>query len=203
VEDRPPGWSPSPRRATAAASQLIAAASLERVEGSISYPDLIETWAMLESVDRWVGLPDGLWPDRADDLDPGVRPAFERGATLSVREYAAALTRRKEIELDLADLFSRIDVLLTPTSAMPAFAAEGPMPTEVDGRPVPRGGAVPFAMLANLYGLPACWVPAGRSSGGLPIGLQVVGSRHADDVVLRLARVLEQVRPWPRWAPSR
>ena len=72
----------------------------------------------------------------------------------------------------------------------------------MDGRPVPRGGAVPFAMLANLYGLPACSVPAGRSGAGLPIGLHVVGARHADDVVLRLARVLEQVRPWPRLAPS-
>jgi Asp-tRNA(Asn)/Glu-tRNA(Gln) amidotransferase A subunit family amidase len=186
----------------AAADELIGAAGLERVEVAMSYPDLIETWAMLESVDRWVGLPDGLWPDRADDLDPGVRPAFERGAAMSVREYAVALTRRKEIELELAELFSRIDVLLTPTSAMPAFAAEGPMPVEVDGRPVSRGGAVPFAMLANLYGLPACSVPAGRSGAGLPIGLHVVGSRHADDVVLRLARVLEHVHPWPRLAPS-
>jgi aspartyl-tRNA(Asn)/glutamyl-tRNA(Gln) amidotransferase subunit A len=57
-------------------------------------------------------------------------------------------------------------------------------------------------MLANLCGLPACSVPAGRSGAGLPIGLQVVGSRHADEVVLRLARVLEQVRPWPRLAQS-
>jgi aspartyl-tRNA(Asn)/glutamyl-tRNA(Gln) amidotransferase subunit A len=185
----------------AAATELVDAAGLERVEVDVSYPDLIETWAMLESVDRWVGLPAGLWPERADDLDPGVRPAFERGAAMGVREYAVALTRRREIELELAELFSRIDVLLTPTSAMPAFAAEGPMPTEVAGRPVPRGGAVPFAMLANLYGLPACSVPAGRSASGLPIGLHVVGSRHADEVVLRLARVLEQVRPWPRLAP--
>jgi len=185
----------------AAANALIGAAGLERVDVAVSYPDLIATWALLESVDRWVGLPEGLWPERADDLDPGVRPAFEHGSTMSVRDYAKVLTRRREIELDLARLFSEIDVLLTPTSAMPAFAAEGPMPTEVAGQPVSRGGAVPFAMLANLYGLPACSVPAGRSSDGLPIGLQIVGSRHADHVVLRLARVVELARPWPRLSP--
>jgi aspartyl-tRNA(Asn)/glutamyl-tRNA(Gln) amidotransferase subunit A len=185
----------------AAAAALIDAAGLERVDVAVSYPDLIATWALLESVDRWVGLPEGLWPERADDLDPGVRPAFEHGSTMSVRDYATVLTRRREIEFDLARLFSEIDVLLTPTSAMPAFAAEGPMPMEVAGQPVARGGAVPFAMLANLYGLPACSVPAGRSSDGLPIGLQIVGSRHADHVVLRLARLLELTRPWPRLAP--
>ncbi len=184
-----------------AAAELIAAAALTRVERDVSYPDLIQTWAMLESVDRWVAMPPGLWPERADDLDPGVRPAFEHGATMSVLDYAAVITRRREIEFELAELFTDIDVLLTPTSAMPAFAAEGPMPTELDGRRLPRAGAVPFAMLANLYGLPACSVPAGRTAGGLPIGLQIVGSRHADDVVLRLARLFEQHRPWPRLAP--
>ncbi|MEO5898622.1 MAG: amidase family protein, partial [Ilumatobacteraceae bacterium] len=205
------GWSPDlgfaivddeVRAATEAAAQaLIAAAGARAVEIAPSFPDLIPTWAMLESVDRWVGLADGLWPDRADDLDPGVRPAWESGSKMSVREYAVVLTRRREIENELADLFGRIDVLITPTSAIPAFAAEGPMPTELDGKRLPRGGAVPFAMLANLYGLPACSVPAGMTSGGLPIGLQIVGSRHADDVVLRLARLLEIARPWPRLAP--
>ena len=37
----------------------------------------------------------------------------------------------------------------------------------------------------------------------IPIGLHIVGNRHADDVVLRLAHVLEQSRPWPRHAPGR
>jgi aspartyl-tRNA(Asn)/glutamyl-tRNA(Gln) amidotransferase subunit A len=186
---------------TEAAGELIEAAGLTRVQRELSFPDLIQTWALLESVDRWVAMPAGLWPERADDLDQGVRPTFEHGATMSVLDYAAVVTRRRELEFELAELFSEIDVLLTPTSAMPAFAAEGPMPTELDGRRLPRAGAVPFAMLANLYGLPACSVPAGRTGGGLPIGLQIVGTRHADDVVLRLARIVEQTRPWPRLAP--
>lgn len=184
-----------------AAGDLIEAAKLERRDVALNFPDLIATWAMLESVDRWVAMPEGLWPDRADDLDPLVRPTFEYGAKMSVRDYAAVLTRRREIEFELANLFGRVDVVLTPMSAMPAFAAEGPMPTEVAGQKVPRGGAVPFAMLANLYGLPACSVPAGRSASGLPIALQIVGPRHADHVVLRLARILEQARPWPRLSP--
>jgi Asp-tRNA(Asn)/Glu-tRNA(Gln) amidotransferase A subunit family amidase len=184
-----------------AARALIAAAGMTMVDIDPHFDDLIATWAMCESVDRWVGLPPGLWPERADDLDPGVRPAFERTSTMSVVQYAAAMTRRREIEMELADLFDRIDVLLTPTSAITAFVAEGPMPTVINGQKAPLAGAVPFAMMANMWGTPAASVPAGVSSEGLPIGLHIVGSRHADDMVLRLARILEQTRPWPRHAP--
>ena len=60
---------------------------------------------------------------------------------------------------------------------------------------------VPFTMLANLCWNPACSVPAGLSSEGCRSGLQIIGRRHADDVVLRLARLFELARPWPRHAP--
>ena len=87
-----------------------------------------------------------------------------------------------------------MDVLLTPTTAVPAFPAEGP----------PPGGAMatPFTMLANLCWNPAISVPAGVTSEGLPVGLQIVARRHADELPLRLARLWEQTRPWPRFAPS-
>jgi aspartyl-tRNA(Asn)/glutamyl-tRNA(Gln) amidotransferase subunit A len=187
--------------AHAAADDLTAAARARRVDVDVCFDDLIATWAMLESSDRWVGLPAGLWPDRADDLDPNVRPAFERSETMTMPHYAAALTRRREIELALAQMFETIDVLLTPTSAIPAFAAEGPMPEVIDGRPAPLAGAVPFAMFCNMYGTPAVSVPAGLTADGLPVGIQIAGRRHADEVVLRMARILEQARPWPRHAP--
>ena len=60
---------------------------------------------------------------------------------------------------------------------------------------------VPFTMLANLCWNPACSVPAGLTAAGLPVGLQIMGRRHADDVVLRLARLFELAAPWPRHAP--
>lgn len=185
----------------AAARALIDAAGMTPVDIDVHLDDLIMIWAQCESVDKWIGMPPGLWPDRAADLDPGVRPSFERTHSLTVVEYAAAMTRRREIEAELAELFRTIDVLLTPTSAITAFAAEGPMPTVINGRTAPPAGAVPFAMMPNLWGTPAVSVPAGMSSDGLPIGLHIVGSRHADDVVLRLARLVEQTQPWPRHAP--
>ena len=62
------------------------------------------------------------------------------------------------------------------------------------------GNGLPFTMLANLGWHPAISLPAGLTAGGLPVGLQVMCRRHADEVVLRLARLYEQARPWPRVA---
>jgi aspartyl-tRNA(Asn)/glutamyl-tRNA(Gln) amidotransferase subunit A len=57
-------------------------------------------------------------------------------------------------------------------------------------------------MLTNLCWNPAISVPAGVTRDGLPVGLQIMTRRHADDVALRLARILEVARPWPRFAPG-
>ena len=105
------------------------------------------------------------------------------------------------IEHQLAAIFDEVDVLITPMSARPVFAAEGPMPTEIAGRDVHGGMAVIYAMLANFWGSPAMSVPAGVVDG-LPVGLQIMADRHRDDVCLRLARLYEQASPWPRHAPG-
>jgi aspartyl-tRNA(Asn)/glutamyl-tRNA(Gln) amidotransferase subunit A len=125
-----------------------------------------------------------------------------------VRTLVKPVRRRLQLEIEVAALFEQVDVLLTPTAAVPAFAAEGPPPATIAGEDmVERFGAaagamnVPFTMVANLCWNPACSVPAGTVSDGLPVGLQIMGRRHADDVVLRLARLFELARPWPRHAP--
>jgi aspartyl-tRNA(Asn)/glutamyl-tRNA(Gln) amidotransferase subunit A len=63
-------------------------------------------------------------------------------------------------------------------------------------------GSVPFTAPFNVSGQPAVSIPCGRSSDGLPIGLQVVGHRHDDLGVLACGLVAEQQRPWPGIAPA-
>jgi aspartyl-tRNA(Asn)/glutamyl-tRNA(Gln) amidotransferase subunit A len=123
---------------------------------------------------------------------------------MRVPQLAQAVQARHQLVADAARLFAEVDVLLSPTTAVPAFAAEGPPPDVIDGertRP-PGAGATPFTMLANLCWNPAVSVPAGTTSTGLPVGLQVVARRHTDEVPLRLARIWEQAQPWPRHAPA-
>jgi aspartyl-tRNA(Asn)/glutamyl-tRNA(Gln) amidotransferase subunit A len=60
----------------------------------------------------------------------------------------------------------------------------------------------PYSYPFNMTQQPAATVPAGFTAGGLPIGLQVVGPRHADATVLRACRAFEQARPWHARRPD-
>ena len=136
---------------------------------------------------------DGLaerWPDRAEELMRYTKQGVASSAEATAPKIGRIHRRRFDFEVAAAALFDAVDVVLTPTTAVPAFAAEGP----------PPGGAMstPFTMLANLCWNPATTVPCGFTADGLPVGLQIIAKRHRDDVALRLARISEQVTPWPR-----
>jgi aspartyl-tRNA(Asn)/glutamyl-tRNA(Gln) amidotransferase subunit A len=186
-----------------AAEALADAAGLVVDEEPVVLTDPVKTWLSAGAVDLWLAIEEDMWPAGADDLTAYAAMSLRQTEDYLLPRYAGALRRRQVLQDDVAQLFSEIDVLLLPTTAVPAFAAEGPPPSEIAGQPVGPAMATPFTMLANLCWNPAVSIPAGTSAEGLPIGLQVVGRRHADEVVLRLARIFEAVRPWPRTAPGR
>jgi aspartyl-tRNA(Asn)/glutamyl-tRNA(Gln) amidotransferase subunit A len=184
------------------AEELVKAAGLTFVDRTVGFTDALKVWLTAGTADLWTDLEPGMFPERAAEFTSIVRVGLERSQDVTVPQFARRLRWRKQLETEMAQLFADIDVLLTPTTALPAFAAEGPLPTEIAGQEVAPGMVVPYTMLANLCWNPAVSVPAGLSSDGLPLGLQITGRRHADDVVLRLARIFEQTRPWPRHAPA-
>ncbi len=188
--------------ARAGAETLVATAGLRRVEREVALPDPVATWMSAGAVDLWLDLEAGMWPAGADDVTIFVRRVLEITEEYPVPKYARTLQRRQELQEATAAMFEDVDVWLTPTTAVPAFAAEGPPPDRIAGRTVEPAMATPFTMLSNLTAGPACSVPAGVTADGLPVGLQIMGRRHADEVVLRLAALFEQAAPWARWAPA-
>jgi aspartyl-tRNA(Asn)/glutamyl-tRNA(Gln) amidotransferase subunit A len=188
--------------AEAAAETLISTAGLDRVARSVAFTDPVRVWLCAGALDLWLSSAERLdWPARADDFTRYTRFSLEQTVDRSVVSLVAAHKRRWLLEDEVADLFDDIDILLTPTTAVPAFAAGGPPPAAIDGRDVDGAMSVPFTMLANLCWNPACSLPAGRTRSGLPVGLQVMARRHRDDQVLRLARLYERAQPWDRLAP--
>jgi aspartyl-tRNA(Asn)/glutamyl-tRNA(Gln) amidotransferase subunit A len=109
---------------------------------------------------------------------------------------------RTELNRTLRGVFDRFDLLLTPTMPTEAFAAKGPPPTEIDGQPIPLLGAVAFTYPFNLSGHPAATVRVGLTNVGLPAGLQIIGPRHRDDLVLQAAYAYEQAYPWNDYWPD-
>ncbi|MFC3451214.1 amidase [Amycolatopsis speibonae] len=131
----------------------------------------------------------------AEMVDPGLRKVWEFGKTFSASDYLGANAERAALGIRMGEFHTRHDVLITPTLPIAAFEA---------GHEVPPGSGLsgwpdwtPFTYPFNMTQQPAISVPAGRTSGGLPVGLQIVGPRHSDDLVLAVAKLLEEVRPWP------
>lgn len=186
----------------AAALDLAEAAGLKLVERPVALTDPVKVWQTAGALDLWADLEPGMWPEWADDLGFENRFFLRSSEHLEAPRLARFALRRERLEAEVAQLFADVDVLLCPSTAVPAYAAEGPMPGVIAGQEVTPAMNVPFTMLANLCWNPAVSLPAGVTAAGLPVGVQVVGRRHADDVVLRLARLYEQARPWPRLAPG-
>jgi aspartyl-tRNA(Asn)/glutamyl-tRNA(Gln) amidotransferase subunit A len=90
------------------------------------------------------------------------------------------------------------DLLVLPTEPIVAFAAGAEVP---DGSAQPRWTSwTPFTYPFNMSHQPAATVPCGFSAAGLPIGVQVVGPRHADGLVLAACAAIEAALPWrDRW----
>ena len=126
-------------------------------------------------------------------MDPGLVEVAAEGAGFSALDVLGAENARAEIALVMAAFHRDYDLLLTPALPIAAFAA---------GVEVPPGSGMtrwpewtPFSYPFNLTGQPAAVVPCGFTAGGLPVGLQIVGPRHQDALVLRAARAYEAAHP--------
>jgi len=134
-------------------------------------------------------------------LDPGLVKLIRRGGAVSAREYVLAEERVKAYWSEIVTFLARFDLLLTPTVAVPPFPADGRAPRTIAGQEVSVLGWMPFTYPFNLTGQPAASVPVGLTADGRPVGLQVVGRRHADRVVLAASAAYEAACPWNERRP--
>ena len=106
----------------------------------------------------------------------------------------------------LEDVFEDYDFIVSPTLAIPPVrnGSDGNTigPTEINGVPVDPliGWCMTYPI--NFTGHPAISVPAGLTPEGLPVGLQIIGRRHADESVLAMAAMFERMRPWAQDYPG-
>jgi amidase len=115
---------------------------------------------------------------------------------LDVRTITRAERLRTAYWHRVRAFLERYDYILTPTVSVPAFRLDRPLPTEVGGVPVERFYDVFLTTYAfSITGLPAMSVPCGLTSRGLPVGLQIVGRRLREDLVLEAAAAYALVCP--------
>ena len=140
--------------------------------------------------------------DRRSEIDPGLYELVEWYLRQPPTAYVTAWFERLQWWQHPRAFFEKYDLLLTPTTACPAFPLNLDNPTEIAGTPVPPYAWIPFTYPFNLTGQPAASVPCGFTGGGLPIGPQIVGRRFDDAMGLRASAAFERVRPWAGERPQ-
>jgi Asp-tRNA(Asn)/Glu-tRNA(Gln) amidotransferase A subunit family amidase len=176
-------------------------ARVEQAQPAAPYPT--ELWNALAVPEGFAS--EGPLLERSPDLiEPETREIIEAGRRATARDYLDALEHRREYRLAWDAFFEEYDVLLTPSMPLPAFGTDVTTPGTIDGVPVD-----PFfddwcalALPANLTGQPACAVPIGLDDAGLPLGMQVLGRRWEDALVLQVAAAWERIAPWTGRGPA-
>jgi aspartyl-tRNA(Asn)/glutamyl-tRNA(Gln) amidotransferase subunit A len=121
---------------------------------------------------------------------------LQTGAKLTSTEYSLARRTQVEMHRKMEKFFEQYDLLLTPTTPIPALLIEGNDAIE-QARRLTRFTA-PF----NLTGLPALSIPCGFTPAGLPIGLQIVGAPWSETKVLQAGHAFEQATDWHKRKPA-
>lgn len=139
-------------------------------------------------------------PDALGAIDPLLAEQIRRYADASAQDYLDATAARMELGVAMGAFHEQWDLLLTPTMPIPAFERGQDAPT---GWPDQLWTSwTPYTYPFNMTGQPALSQPCGRTADGRPIGLQIVGARHADRLVLRAGRAYEQATSWHTDTPT-
>lgn len=187
---------PDVRRVTTAAATTFAQLGHQVTILDEPVIETAQAWRTIGGAQSFAGL-SAYFEGRREQYGRAFLAAVESAAKTTWRDYGAAYRVRTRFDAWLSGIFSRFDLLLTPTLPTAAFSATGPPPTVIDGRPIndPMHALV-FTYPFNFSGHPAASVRAGMTRDGLPCGLQIIAERYRDDLVMQAAYAYEQARPW-------
>ena len=135
-----------------------------------------------------------------DQLSSTFQRTVEMGLKVTRADYTRAQTEVTSFIEKAVALFARYEVLAMPTLTVPAFDKNLPLgPGTVNGQNINAHQGWAFTWPFNLTGHPAISIPCGWTDDplSLPIGLQIVGRRRADGLVLRVARAIERAGSRP------
>ena len=146
---------------------------------------------------RAYALHGDLLREHREELTDYFIEGLEGGRAVTGEQLFNAQSRLNGYRAYVTDFFTRYDLLLTPTLAVPAFPIDA-HPETIGGSPVPHRlwGFTPFTYPFNMAGTPAATAPAGFSAGGMPVGLHLVGAVGDEETVLAASAAFEEARPW-------
>lgn len=201
-----PDWGYAPvdpqvRDMTEAAARKMAGTGCHVEEVWPGFPDPADGFAVLFNA-MFAARLGGLLPEWRERMDPGMVSLIDDGMRYTAVDFVNAGNIRRTLHDAFRRLFTRFALLLTPTLPAPPLRLGLDRYEEIGGRRVGPTGWFAFTFPINMTGYPAATVPCGRTRDGLPVGLQIIGPRFADALVLRAAAAFERLQPWAQDWPS-
>jgi Asp-tRNA(Asn)/Glu-tRNA(Gln) amidotransferase A subunit family amidase len=148
-----------------------------------------------------------LLSQHADEVDPDLLPLIEAALAVSARQASKDSIMRSLVFEAVDNSLRGFPLLVTPVLSV-SRVPDGPLgrtvgPRQVNGIDVDPLIGWCLTYLFNFTGHPAASVPAGLTEAGHPVGLQLVGTRGRDDLVLRASSAFAEARPWQDSYPTR
>ena len=137
---------------------------------------------------------------RLEEFGPNLKGNVKAGLKVTPMDFAVAEQGRAALFQKFRELFERYDLLLTPASPVKQFPVEQNFPTEINGKKLENyTDWIASSFLITLMSLPAGSAPAGMTSDGLPVGMQIIGPRFEEPLILRMADIVHKSSgvTWP------
>lgn len=179
-----PGVEPAVR----AAVDVLASLGAEVEEVDPGFDDPIEPFHVLWFTGA-AKVVNAYGPDALAKVDPGLQAGIAEYGDASALDYLDAMAVRMDLGVKMGAFHQKYDLLVTPTMPITAFDRNRQAPK---GWKSDRWTAwTPYTYPFNMTQQPAASVPCGVADDGLPVGLQIVGARTQDKLVLQAARAYE------------
>lgn len=167
-------------------------------------PDLSGAEQIFRTLRAWqfnMGLGPSL-DQRPDLFKPALAANIEAGRTLTGADLATAELLHTNLFHRVREFFEHYDALLLPVSQVPPFDIDLEYPTEIASTPMHHYlDWMRSSYFISATGCPSLSVPAGFTTTGLPIGLQIVGPHRADLSVLQIGNIFESVTRYAETRP--
>lgn len=165
-------------------------------ESALSLADSNAAYQVLRG--QWMVCNYAPYLHRLGDLNASLRGNIETGLKVTSLQIAQARAQQKTAWLRVLTEFETCDIIATPTVPVPPFPIEVNYPDQINGRPLANYvDWLAQTFLITLTGFPAVSVPIGLDSNGMPVGLQLIGKRFSEPLLLGLAHAIQQAVPMP------
>ena len=163
-------------------------------DSALSLSDSNAAYQLLRG--QWMVCNYAPYLERLDDLNPSLRGNIEAGLKVTSLQIAQARAQQKQAWLRVLAEFETCDLIATPTVPVPPFPVEVNYPDQINGRTLSNYvDWLAQTYLITLTGFPAVSVPIGLDSNGMPVGLQLIGKRYSEPMLLGLAHSIQQALP--------